>query len=113
MKLPAIDFTIKIGALTYQVKYSADAGRAGGCYGQVHYADQIIYLDPKYSEDRKKIALLHEIMHVCIDNCGYGNRFESKKPESYPDEEDWCTTMSIQMYQVMQDNPEVFNDEKS
>ena len=57
---------IKIGHLSYQVKYVKDLRNDEGSrlYGQHRPSDQIICLDADLSLEREKEVVLHELLHA-------------------------------------------------
>ena len=62
---------IKVGALTFTVKYTSDPitiedkdGEQSECWGDVSHKNHLIQINTDAPEIRQKTALLHEVLHV-------------------------------------------------
>lgn len=111
MTLPKKNFTIKVGPFTYQVKYSLEIAEEGQAFGSTHNNEQMIFLDPNKPIQKIEQTFLHEVLHACSFMNGLAYRFEDKEGRK-PTEEDVVREMSMSLYQVMKDNPSIFNGGK-
>jgi hypothetical protein len=93
--------TIKIGWRNYVINQGEHkAGSDGGdLYGEIEYEKRQIYLYEKIDDDEKSVTLLHEIFHGIFFNMGNALRSD----------ENFITALAENVYQVMKDNPNVFN----
>lgn len=56
---------IKIGPLVYDVNYIDEVVDDDDlCYGMVEHVSQVIDIDKTSTEERQKMALFHEVLHV-------------------------------------------------
>lgn len=106
MKLPKTDFKVKIGPFDYEVMYSDDVAEEGDCFGSCHHDRQMIYLGPKYKQQKKDHTFIHEILHCCMWVAGISHRLEDK--DKKVTEEDIVREVSTVMIQVIKDNPHIF-----
>lgn len=107
MKIPKENFVIKVGPFEYKVKYSDDVADEGNVFGSTHNNDQVIFLDPKRPWQKVEQTFIHELLHACTFVSGLMYRFEDK--EQKPTEEDVCRELSMTLFQVFIDNPNIFN----
>lgn len=63
---------IRVGPFTYQVLTVPDLRSDGGSrlYGQALYREQVIQLREDMTAERRGSALLHEIIHACLEAGG-------------------------------------------
>lgn len=67
-------------------------------YGQISYSDQTIRLGKQYSDEQKKVTLIHEIIHGLDDMYQIG--LSEKK----------VSKLGVALYQMIKDNPELFGE---
>lgn len=96
---------IKVGPFEYSVKFDKVVANEGSVFGTTHNNDQLIVLDPDKPDQKIDQTLVHELLHACMFISGLTYRFTDKEPVS---EEDVCRELSIVLYQVLKDNPGVF-----
>lgn len=108
MKIPEKDFKIKIGAFIYEVIYSDAVAKEGEVFGSTHSNDQKIYLDPNRKKQKIEQTFIHEVLHAILFVNGLSYRFDKKVIDALPTEEDVCRETSIILYQVIKDNPKIF-----
>jgi len=106
MKLPATDFTVKVGPFVYEVIYSDNVAEEGQVFGSTHNNEQKIFLDPRKKKQKQEQAFIHEVLHACTFVNGLVYRLGDK--EDRVPEEDIVRETSMTLYQVIKDNPEVF-----
>lgn len=90
--------SVKIGGITYRVETSDLISNNVDCDGQIDYKEQVISLksDMNRNADYAKEVFLHEIIHGIYEHCGFNQN------------EDMVRALSIALYMVMKDNPEIF-----
>lgn len=90
--------SVKIGGITYRVETSDLISNDVDCDGQIDYREQLISLksDMNCNADYTKEVFLHEILHGIYEHCGFTQN------------EDRIRALSIALYMVMKDNPEIF-----
>jgi hypothetical protein len=90
--------SVKIGGIEYDVKVSSLISNNVDCDGQIDYKEQLILLksDMKADADYTKEVFLHEILHGVYEHCGFTQN------------EDKIRALSIALYMVIKDNPEIF-----
>jgi len=101
MKIPK---TIKIGWRTYKVEFVDERRDETGNLldGQIDYSNRIIYIDKNLpNEDEKIVTFLHEIVHGI---------FNSKNHPEWDDNETLVEAVSEGIFQIMKDNPKIFNE---
>lgn len=93
--------TVKIGWRTYTVIQDEHrSGENGGdLLGEIAYEAGKIYLWDKQDEESKRITLLHEIFHGIMYFMGRGDLRR---------DEHFITALTENFYQVMKDNPALF-----
>lgn len=89
---------VKIGGITYDVKFPDLIANDVDCDGQIDYKAQLISLksDMDLKSDYAKEVFLHEILHSVYEHCGFKQ------------DEDNVRILSIALYMVIKDNPEIF-----
>lgn len=105
MKIPK---KVKVGAYTYKVKFSTDIGTEGNCYGSTHHSTEQIFIDPKYSIDKKNVTFIHELLHIVFEVAGLNHRWDKKDREALPTDEDVARETATLLYQVIKENKEIF-----
>lgn len=90
--------SVKIGGITYEVKFPDLISNNVDCDGQIDYKEQLISLksDMNRDTDYAKEVFLHEILHGIYEHCGFTQN------------EDNIRALSIALYMVIKDNPEIF-----
>ena len=68
--------------------------------GRINYIKQTIYLKSKLSYERKKIVLLHEILHCIFELLGFNEEHEN---------EPLIDSLSTAIYQVLITNKSIFS----
>lgn len=92
---------IKIGALTYEVEITDNlSGGSANCSAEISYRDLTIRVCPM-ARARMETSFLHEVVHGMADAMGFVEH-----------DERLVDTMSQLLYQVIQDNPEMFQPDK-
>lgn len=110
MILPTKNFTVKIGPFIYEVVYSDDVSKEGNVFGSTHNNNQKIYIQKSDIKPQKQEqTFLHELIHACHFVNGLIYRFDMKKLEELPSEEDVCREDSMTLYEIIKDNPKIFN----
>ena len=92
---------IHVGSVTYIViEDNAETanGRRGGCFKE----EQEIRISPHLAKDQKRITLLHEILHACVETAGCTDKKLT--------EEEWVERVSPILDMVMVDNPQWYLD---
>ena len=91
---------IKIGWKEYTVENTEVRERlvavSDECYGEIDYNENVIRLNDKYNEERKKATLIHEVLH------GISEMYTLDMSE------DLVTKLADALYTVIKDNPEIF-----
>ena len=92
---------IRVLYRTYQIS-EVDNLHDGGddLYGQVQYLEERILLNSAASDETKKAALIHEVVHTIDDLFGIG--LEEKQVEQ----------LGVGIYNLIRDNPEMFISER-
>lgn len=88
--------SVRIGALTYDVRVESELTDATHAWGHIRHEPQLIFLNERNRSDRMRIALWHEIKHAinCLVNV------DDETPEEQ------ATTVQAPMeLQVLRDNP--------
>lgn len=111
MTLPKKNFIVKIGPFRYQVIYSEEVADEAEVFACCNNNKQLIYLDPDKPLQKIQQSFLHEVCHACMFVNGLSYRFGDKDSPK-PSEEDIAREMSMTLYQVMSDNPLIFNGKK-
>lgn len=95
---------VKIGWRVYNIELDEHRGteQGGDLYGQINYEQNKIYLYDKQDEDNMNVTLLHEILH------GIGYLIGDV---DFRQDEGLITALSENLYQVMKDNPKLFNEQ--
>jgi hypothetical protein len=91
--------TLKINGFDWKVEESKSVAMEGNAFGSTHFREQVIYLDPSITDQKKKQCLLHEIMHAVSWQSGLDKRINDDKLE-----EEIVTSLSFGLYQVLSDN---------
>lgn len=89
---------INIGGFDWRIEHSKDIANEGQVFGSTHYRSLKIFIDPMASAQKQEQALLHEIMHACVWQCGLNLRFNNKEIIS---EEDVVHSLSMTLYPVL------------
>lgn len=88
---------IKIGALTYTVEITDNLdGGSANCSAEISYRDLAIRVCPM-ARARMETSFLHEVVHGMADALGFIDHNERL-----------VDSMSQLLYQIIQDNPEMF-----
>ena len=93
--------SVKIGGINYGVESIDLISNNVDCDGQIDYREQRISLksDMDFTKDYAKEIFLHEIIHGIYDHCGFAQNEEAVR------------SLSLALYMVMKDNPEIFESE--
>ena len=107
MTIPGKNFKIRVGPFFYEVYLTnQDVIDGEEVYGSTHNSDQKIFLDGRRTRQKVEQTFIHELLHACCFVNGLSYRFNGEKKV---DEEDVCREMSMTLYQVIRDNPNIFN----
>lgn len=99
MKIPE---KVIAGGITYTVKQdNAPINKETNTWGITQHDDQIIFLDPKMSEERRAEVFLHEILHVVFCQAGLSYMMDNKKELN---EEEIINSISRSLYPVLKNN---------
>lgn len=90
--------TIKILGLDYQVQPVQVISRDEFLLGRIDFVDQIIYVDANLQTDRRKVVLLHEILHGILEALGFNEASDEHLVQS----------LATALHQVSIDNPGLF-----
>lgn len=107
MRLPAKDFSVKVGPFRYDVQRSENVTNEGDAFGSVHHQNQRIFLAPYMAPDKQAETFLHEVLHCIHTQTGLRHDLNSDKP---PCDEQVVARTSVVLYQVIQENPHIFGD---
>ena len=94
--------SIKIGGHTYRVEITNrfDLGR-DNVSAEILYNELVIRVSPDQARQKMESDLLHEVIHGLYHHLGYVQREDAK-------EEKEVEELAQALYQVIQDNPELF-----
>jgi hypothetical protein len=88
---------VKVGAFLYDLDWAdgvkADDGKS--LYGQIEYDCEKIHINTKYSEQKQRVSILHEILHAIDDVVGWQIK------------ENLIHTLAIQLIDLCDNNPEL------
>ncbi|MHB9144712.1 MAG: hypothetical protein ACYC5Y_05175 [Symbiobacteriia bacterium] len=76
---------VHIGPFTYPVKVIPElksASNGGALWGEIVYSKHEIRVRDDGPAERRKVAVLHEIIHGCLDLTGHGDAVEEKVVEA-------------------------------
>ncbi len=98
--------TVKIGWRNYIIEQGEHrAGDGGGdLCGEINYEAGKVYIWDKQDDESKLITLLHEIFHGIMYFIGRGD---------LRTDENFITALTENFYQVMKDNPSIFENCKN
>ncbi len=100
MKIPK---TIKIGWRTYTIKFVDERRDEKGEFldGEIDFTNHIIYIVNNLLSDEQTVTFLHEIIHGV---------FYSQCHSDWGDNEDLIEGVSEGLFQLMKDNPKLFEN---
>lgn len=107
MRLPAKDFSVKVGPFRYDVQRSAPVMDEASAYGSVHHHSQRIFLSPDVPRQKQEETFLHEVLHCIHEQTGLRRALSGEQPVA---DEDVVARTSVALYQVIQDNPHIFEN---
>jgi len=95
--------SVQIGWRKYRIEQFdvRETRQDGTSYGTVNNNEALIRLYSQQSDGEKAVTLLHEIMHGIFYATGH---------TEWCDNEDLITLISEQLYFVIKENPEIFNE---
>lgn len=96
---------VKVGGLSYKIEETEEPILVNNqlCYGSADYGKEIIKLSSSLQSQRgKKITFLHELFH-----CIFNDRCIENEDEEY-----LVDVLAKGLYQVIIDNPEIFECKK-
>jgi Zn-dependent peptidase ImmA (M78 family) len=99
MKIPK---TIKICGFDWEIIESQDVANSNENFGETHYRNQKIFIEPSEKQQKKEQVLLHEIIHAIFWQTGMWQRLKNK--DYNPDEEEISQSISFMLYQVLKEN---------
>ena len=88
----------KLGFFTYSIRFVKQPEE--NC-GETDIHNKDIWINTRYSEEVQRETLMHELLHVALDDCS-ALKVEEMKPNDR--EEDIVRTMSPRLMQFMCDN---------
>jgi len=109
MQIPNNDFDVKVGPFTYRVVYNQSVSDESASWGSIHHHNLRIFINPEIALQRQLQTFLHELIHAICSVSGLRGRFNTDSP---PDEEEVAHAISMLLYQVIQDNPTLFEGGK-
>ncbi|MCM1259665.1 MAG: hypothetical protein NC182_01815 [Prevotella sp.] len=90
---------IKILNLEFEIREVECISHGGSQIGEINHIDQVILLKKGLSEERKKIVLLHEILHSIFEQLGFAEEH---------DNEHLIDSLASSIYQILNDNKTIF-----
>lgn len=97
--------SVKLGWRNYRILQDEHrCSEEGDLSGEIDYANSVIYIYDKLSEDEKCVTLLHEIIH--------GIFYLSGRKKQMNDEP-LIECLSENLYQVIKDNPGMFGEDRN
>lgn len=90
---------IKVLNLIYDVEEIDEFGD-DGTLGKILYAKQKILIRSDLSDERKKVTLIHEIVHGLLEQLGFHEEC---------DNEHLINSLSTAAYQILSDNKSIFS----
>lgn len=98
MKIPK---QLKCSGLTFEVIESEDIAFEGNSLGSTHFESQKVFLKSSLPDELKKQVLIHEIIHICLNQSGIDSRLERYDKDL---EEDIVLAIEHHLYQILKDN---------
>lgn len=86
---------IKILNLKFEIQEVTEISHGSENIGETDHIKQIIYIKKSLSPERKKIVLLHEILHSIFEQLGFDEQH---------DDELLINALSTALYRVLVDN---------
>lgn len=96
---------MRVGPYMYSVEWDSSLSREG-LYGEHEPMKRVIRLNPGSTVHEAEQTLIHELMHAAVDVSGISGFFG--REGFSPTEEDIVRLVSPVMYQVLIDNPKIF-----
>lgn len=93
--IPDKNNRIKILNLEFEIKEVECISHGGSQIGEINHLDQVIFIKKGLSEERKKIVLLHEILHSIFEQLGFMEEH---------DNEHLIDSLASSIYQILNDN---------
>lgn len=90
---------IKIMSQSYDIEQMETIELGVIKLGEVNHLENLIKICSTIPEDKKKIVLLHEILHVIFQQLGFDEEH---------DNEHLIDCLANSLYQVLEDNPKLF-----
>lgn len=90
---------IKIMSQSYDIEQLETIELGAIKLGEVNHLENLIKICSTIPEDKKKIVLLHEIIHVIFQQLGFDEEH---------DNEHLIDCLANSLYQVLKDNPKLF-----
>lgn len=91
---------IKIMSQSYDIEQMETIELGVIKLGEVNHLENLIKICSTIPEDKKKIVLLHEILHVIFQQLGFDEEH---------DNEHLIDCLANSLYQVLKDNPKLFS----
>lgn len=89
---------VKVGGVTYSIEPDERACLGNNTLGEAHYTAQEIIYSEAPPEATQRATILHEIIHCIL--------YDRHRDEC--NNEDFIDTFSSGLYQVLVDNPDLF-----
>lgn len=90
---------IKVAGINYDVREAEGILERFSTLGQINYNKGIIELDSSLCQTRKEQTFVHELLHACFKEAGYGEY-----------DEEVIERVANVLYQVLKDNHFTFGD---
>lgn len=103
--MSVIPSSLRIGGFDWLIEENAEVTNEGNAFGTTHHGKQRMFIDPSETQQKKKHTLVHEIMHAIWWQSGLGVRYGEKNHPKL--EEEVVAALSMGMYQVLRDNPQL------
>lgn len=95
---------VKIGWRDYKIvadKVMKATDKGEDVHGEIEYCENEIHLNKEISGEHRNVVLLHEIIHGIFYMTGH---------ERWRKDEELIDTISENLYQVIKDNPNMFEE---
>lgn len=92
---------LKLGAFTYDLVMRKDSDDD---FGKTCLADKVIWINTRYSEQVQRETILHELLHVALEDCPLMDNPIDKKEDM---EEAVVRFISPRLFQFIMDNPKL------
>ncbi len=70
---------INILGLEYDIVFISPVARDEWLAGRIDFHEQVIYIDSEIKDDRKRITLLHEVIHGILSGLGFHSENQNEE----------------------------------